>query len=448
MRPARGSGGNTPAASITTLGIAGFFLLDAMQAFGVIDRLVYGNWFGKSGDKITQGLNLLLLGSGLMLFARAWDRNRAMGIGAGFAYFVVFYLFLTALWSVDPATTMREAMVYLFVVLGCIGVAGSLTCDEFMRVLGAVCFLSALASLLLLAVSPGAAMMADGSDFQGIFAHKNFLGQVMATGAFTSLYALRNGTRRWLATVVMFFVFFVVAVMSKSTTSLMLIVTFSAIELLMLLYRRGGAIRVIGISGAVCCLPLLLMAAANPDPLLELLGKDPTLTGRTEIWQYVEQDIAMRPALGWGYFAFWTVANPAAMDIANTVKWFVPQAHNGLLELLLNVGAVGTLLFVAFFLRNVRFALSCLRTPAQALGISTLIYCSGILLLSISENVLLAPTQSSTTVFLITGLMCEHALRAGRRQIAALSPWPPSGTPRHRSVTDLEQFGRPAPAAR
>ncbi len=378
-----------------------------MQAFGVIDRLVYGNWFGKSGDKITQGLNLLLLGSGLMLFARAWHRNRAMGIGAGFAYFVVFYLFLTALWSVDPATTMREAMVYLFVVLGCIGVAGSLTCDEFMRVLGAVCFLSALASLLLLAVSPGAAMMADGSDFQGIFAHKNFLGQVMATGAFTSLYALRNGTRRWLATVVMFFVFFVVAVMSKSTTSLMLIVTFSAIELLMLLYRRGGAIR-----------------------------------------QYVKQDIAMRPALGWGYFAFWTIANPAAMDIANTVKWFVPQAHNGLLELLLNVGAVGTLLFVAFFLRNVRFALSCLRTPAQALGISTLIYCSGILLLGISENVLLAPTQSSTTVFLITGLMCEHALRAGRRQTAALSPWPPSGMPRHRSVTDVEQFGRPAPAAR
>ena len=65
-------------------------------------------------------------------------------------------------------------------------------------------------------------------------------------------------------------------------------------------------------------------------------------------------------------------------------------------------------------MRNVVLAFSCLRTPGQALGISTLIHSLGILLLGISENVLLAPTQSSTTVFLITGLMCEQAVRAAR----------------------------------
>jgi len=37
-----------------------FFLLQANEALGIVDRLVYGDWQVKSGDKITQGWNLLL----------------------------------------------------------------------------------------------------------------------------------------------------------------------------------------------------------------------------------------------------------------------------------------------------------------------------------------------------------------------------------------------------
>ncbi len=35
---------------------ASFFVLQGMAAFEIIDRLVYGEWLGKPGDKFTQSL--------------------------------------------------------------------------------------------------------------------------------------------------------------------------------------------------------------------------------------------------------------------------------------------------------------------------------------------------------------------------------------------------------
>jgi hypothetical protein len=46
-----------------------FFFLYAMQAFSILSRLVYGEWDGKGGDKISQGLNLLMIVACLGLFA-------------------------------------------------------------------------------------------------------------------------------------------------------------------------------------------------------------------------------------------------------------------------------------------------------------------------------------------------------------------------------------------
>ena len=90
--------------------------------------------------------------------------------------------------------------------------------------------------------------------------------------------------------------------------------------------------------------PALIVVVAAPNTFLELIGKDPTLTGRTEIWAYVIPDIWMKPWLGWGYFGFWQLTNPVAFKISNAMHWVVSQAHNGLLEFLLNVGVLARIM--------------------------------------------------------------------------------------------------------
>jgi O-antigen ligase len=153
----------------------------------------------------------------------------------------------------------------------------------------------------------------------------------------------------------------------------------------------------------------------SPDVILDFLGKDATLTGRTDLWYFVKLCIAQRPLFGWGFDAFWVTNNPAANEISTNLGWVVPQAHNGLLELLLEVGAIGTSLFAIVFARNVWIAMRCLRTPAKELGKTLLLCCGGILLVGISEEVLVDPSQISVGLLFVMGLTGERALRAGAR---------------------------------
>jgi exopolysaccharide production protein ExoQ len=398
--------------------VSGFLLLDTMQAFGVISRVVYGSWAGKGGDKITQSMNLLMIAASLTLFAISCRRsNKGFTVGGVLALSAVGFLCLSALWSLDPPTTLRVAIVYLFVILGAIGIAGTMDADEFMHLFSWCCFLAALVSIFLRIASPGNAMTVDAGevDFMGIFAQKNVLGQVMATGALATLHDIRVSRRRYLGKLCMLFVFLAMAYASKSTGALLATLLFCGISGFDSLWRRGGAARLTAVILAVILAPSLILALAAPDTLLEMIGKDPTLTGRTEIWAYVNKDISMKPLLGWGYYVFWEETNQYAAEISSAVHWEVPNAHNGLLEFLLDVGVVGTALFAFILMRTIVLAVRCLRTPERALAISTLSCCMGILLVGVSETVLLTSTQSSTPLMFITGLMCERALYVARR---------------------------------
>ena len=52
---------------------AAFFLLQSMDALNIVDRSIYGDWYGKTGDKITQTLNMLNILASLFLF---WSGTR------------------------------------------------------------------------------------------------------------------------------------------------------------------------------------------------------------------------------------------------------------------------------------------------------------------------------------------------------------------------------------
>jgi exopolysaccharide production protein ExoQ len=395
--------------------VSGIFVLQATNALDYCDRLVYPDRWSTSGDWITQSFNVLLIATSLALFTRGVRKTRGIGLGGVLALMACSLLLLSALWSRDPTTTIRRGVVYLFVVVGAIGVAGNMDGDEFMDLLGTTCLLSAIASLVLLAVSPGSALMPDGSrDLRGIFSHKNFLGEVMAAGTLAGLHKMRAGHRNRARGILILIVFGGVALLAKSATSLLAIFAFYCVDGIITLCRKGGPSLLLGLFSIILLVPIAAIVAYDPDPLLEMIGKDPTLTGRTELWGYVINDIQMKPLLGWGYYAFWSLDNPAAMEISDKVQWFVPEAHNGLLEMLLNAGVVGTAFFVFLLFRNISLGLRCLRTHQTALAISTLLACGGIVLVGVSESILMEPLEISTTIFFATGMLCESAIRAAK----------------------------------
>jgi O-antigen ligase len=82
------------------------------------------------------------------------------------------------------------------------------------------------------------------------------------------------------------------------------------------------------------------------DAVIAALGKDPTLTGRTEVWQFLlKADI--NPVLGCGFESFWL--SDIAKDLNSNYDFHsvvFNEAHNGYLETYLNLGLLGLALTV------------------------------------------------------------------------------------------------------
>ena len=80
------------------------------------------------------------------------------------------------------------------------------------------------------------------------------------------------------------------------------------------------------------------------DIVINLLGKDPTLTDRTKVWTLVLQ-VQNSPILGAGFESFWLGDRRA--EIWEHFWWHPIQAHNGYLETYLSLGLVGVGLMLA-----------------------------------------------------------------------------------------------------
>ena len=388
-----------------------YFILQEIEALGIFDRLAYGEWVGKSGDKVTEILNAVFVGVCIALFVRGFGRIALVRTRALVGFYLVAFFLASATWSIDPSFSIRESTLYAVMMLGSIGTATTLGVDAFMKLIARACLLAAIASLTLYFVAPHTVISVEDLDFRGVFSQKNVLGQAMMVGALAYLHRLRTGHgARW-GNLLALGLITLVCLMSHSATSTLTIAMMCGLDILFVLFRKRGAFRLIGIASLALGVPALIVAAAAPDALLDLIGKDRTLTGRTEIWDFVMRMIADRPILGWGYLAFWTPSNPFAVELSNIVHWFVPQAHNGLLEIALHLGLVGAVAFISLWAHTLVLAIRCVRIGQWSLGATTILTCIAAVQIGISELVLVAPFQALTPVFFTLALMCERALR-------------------------------------
>jgi len=88
-------------------------------------------------------------------------------------------------------------------------------------------------------------------------------------------------------------------------------------------------------------LTIALVMWLSPELVFKALGKDPTLTGRTDIWAALLRQSAKRPLTGYGYAVFWTLESHPAQWIRKETGWLVPTAHNGWLDILAQLGWIG-----------------------------------------------------------------------------------------------------------
>jgi exopolysaccharide production protein ExoQ len=87
------------------------------------------------------------------------------------------------------------------------------------------------------------------------------------------------------------------------------------------------------------------------EGVLEFLGRNATLTGRTEVWQVI-LPFAQNPMVGSGYESFWL--GDRLMKIGDLTQNGINEAHNGYLEIYLNLGWVGLILLALVIVTGYR----------------------------------------------------------------------------------------------
>ena len=82
--------------------------------------------------------------------------------------------------------------------------------------------------------------------------------------------------------------------------------------------------------------------------LFTIIGKSPDMTGRLDIWKAVFNLIGQRPLQGWGWISYWMpgVKPYEGLIVRDNVTYY--QAHNSYLDVWLQLGLLGLILFLAF----------------------------------------------------------------------------------------------------
>jgi len=97
--------------------------------------------------------------------------------------------------------------------------------------------------------------------------------------------------------------------------------------------------------------PLSAMFLGVGSSLVGTLGRDTTFTGRTAIWQ-AALGMVSNPLLGAGYESFWL--GQRLERVENLIGQGVNQAHNGYIEIYLNLGWVGLVLLAILLVTGYR----------------------------------------------------------------------------------------------
>ena len=260
----------------------------------------------------------------------------------------------SVIWSIDPSGTLRRLVALFMTVLCAYAMAARFSWKRLSEVLAVAFGVMTIASLILCVAVPSMGRMTElfPGAWRGVWIEKNALGTYMAIGFTTFVAAaVENSSRRWLWSFMAAMAVGMV-LMSTSKTALVCCMIGVAGASFVVLTRRGPILGIVLTWLAACAvLAMAGVAIAMPDKLFLLLGKDPTLTGRTFIWDGISRVMAARPLLGYGYGVVWTDEDLYAPlnKITHVAHFRAFHAHSAWYEVWLGMGKVGLIVWSCLF---------------------------------------------------------------------------------------------------
>lgn len=306
---------------------------------------------------------------------------------------------LSFTWSIDPGLTQRRSLAIVMTTGAGIFLGARYSWQTMLRAIAITWLIVAVTSFMTAILIPSFGQVDDVhiGAWKGLFYEKNQLGGHMARAAlFGAFLAIMDQKYRRLWIGMVGLSILLVLLTTSKTSLLGLLLAFGILGVAALM-KRGVAIGIVVLWFSVVItgagIAILVFA---PDLVVQALGRDLTLTGRTDIWITLMDFISQRPLLGYGYGAFWDLGSNPGNWVREMLEWDAPTAHNGWIEVTLALGIVGlTCLALDFLMTLARSTITAINTWT---GVFALAYCAQFFLFSLSES---ASLQQNSIVWLI-----------------------------------------------
>jgi exopolysaccharide production protein ExoQ len=308
----------------------------------------------------------------VLILIRERHRWRFAGLPLPLVSFVAYAVLSTA-WSFYPGSTALASLTTLMTVTAGIALGVAYTWTQLLKALGwalriilglSLLFEFVVGAFIRQPVLPlwvdypdgdlpkllywSRDLLFDGGKIQGIVGNSSLLAMIalLAVIVFGIQLATRAVNKYWgwlwviAATIVIG--------MTRSPTIYAALVAIAFVLFVVLLLRTSRTPRQ---RTAVYLGALLTLAAGVAAvfvfgrQLLEVVGKSPDLTGRLGIWETVIGMAQERPWFGWGWVSFWTPWVEPFDDLVFHAGVVQLHAHNAWLDVWMQLGIVGLVLF-------------------------------------------------------------------------------------------------------
>lgn len=441
---------------VCTIGIAGLFFLDRDKSvrtakalwlpfiwIGIVGSRTVSAWLGigpasqdptqlMEGSPFDARVFEILLVLGIIVLIRRGRRISAFLKGSWPILLYCSYCLLSVSWSDYPEVSFKRWIKSIGdLVMVLIVVTDAEPAQAFKRLLSRLGFVLLPTSILLIRYfgDLGRGYDPDGMPMNtGVTTNKNSLGVITLVIALGVLWHVLNLLRakdqpnrgRHLiaqGTLLAFGV--VVLAMAHSATSVACFVLGSGLMLatgLPVIRRRS-----VGVHALVLALFLvggLIMFLDAEAGVVRALGRQPNLTGRTDIWGAVIP-VCPNPVVGAGFESFWLGPRLDRVWSRLSKYMHVNEAHNGYLEVYLNLGWLGVGLIALILIKGYTNVVAAFRHDPPA-GRLWLAYLFAAAFYSVAEAGfrLLNPIW----IFLLLAVVASSGIAAGGR-VGASQPF-------------------------
>lgn len=318
------------------------FFLGGVSSLDDAQKDIEGNVINQVCGLITLLVPLFFFIRHKVFLSKSFYRNN---------FFLLAFLICVAAsigWSSDPMLSLKRFIAMISVVFFAGFVAYNYSIERIAFLFGCVIGAAALVGLIFAVIRPDLAFISGGirdGAFKGIFAEKNAGARINAIAILLLLPMIRQ--RNLLA--ILYASFSLVAILlAQSATGIALIVAGAASYWYFLTLIRLRVNRSLLAFFASTLLYFLICGFlyGNYTLLLELMGRDPSLTDRTLIWELLTPLIDAEFLNGYGFGAFWSSPDASAF----ITRWgYIGNAHSGYFETLLNGGVVQLTALILMF---------------------------------------------------------------------------------------------------